>query len=92
MNKIKEEQLERIKQQQKELTDVIYEIGVLETNKHGLLHRIGDINAAVDVIKKELETEYGAVNINIETGEYTEIVNEDPQSVNSELKVVEDAK
>ena len=74
--KIKEEQLKVIQDNQKKLTEIIYEIGVLETTKHGLAHKIADINLEVDAFKKELEKEYGAVNINIETGEYTEIEKE----------------
>ena len=77
--KIKEEQLKVIQENQKKLTEIIYEIGVLETTKHGLAHKIADINIEVDAFKEELEKEYGAININIETGEYTQIVNEDPQ-------------
>ena len=66
--KIKEEQLKVIQENQKKLTEIIYEIGVLETTKHGLAHKIADINIEVDAFKED-----------IETGEYTQIVNEDPQ-------------
>jgi len=74
--KIKEEQLKVIQDNQKKLTEIIYEIGVLETTKHGLAHKIADINLEVDAFKEELEKEYGAININIETGEYTKIEKE----------------
>ena len=73
MNKIKDEELERIQNQQTELNNILHEVGVLETQKHGLLHKFAGINREVEDLKAELEKEYGNVNINIETGEYTEI-------------------
>ena len=76
MNKIKEEQLKRIQNQQQQLNDTIREIGLLESKKHGLLHNIAAINSEVEELKEELEKEYGRVNINIETGEYTEMEQE----------------
>ena len=83
MNKIKEEQLERIQDQQQQLNDTIREIGLLETKKHGLLHNIAAINNEVEELKEELEKEYGLININVETGEYTSI------GAESELNKVE---
>lgn len=71
--KIKEEQLKVIQEQQKELNSIMHNVGVLEAQKHGLLHKFAGINQEVEDIKTELEKEYGAVNINLETGEYTEI-------------------
>ena len=73
MSKIKEEQLNTIRKQQTELQKVINDIGVLEAQKHGLLHKFGIINQEVEELKGELESQYGAVNINIEDGTYTVI-------------------
>tara|TARA_R110002110_G_scaffold184299_1_gene391031 strand:- start:331 stop:582 length:252 start_codon:yes stop_codon:yes gene_type:complete len=78
MNKIKDKQLEAILKQQTELQKIINEIGVLETQKHGLLHQIATINQAVEATKQELEKEYGVVNINLETGEYVDIPKTEP--------------
>jgi len=71
--KIKEEQLKTIQDQQQQLNNIIHEIGLLETNKHSLLHQIVEVNKDVEETKAELEKEYGAVNINLEDGTYTEI-------------------
>tara|TARA_R100001594_G_scaffold21239_1_gene41031 strand:- start:219 stop:452 length:234 start_codon:yes stop_codon:yes gene_type:complete len=71
--KIKEEQLKIIQEQQKELNSIMHNVGVLEAQKHGLLHKFAGINQEVEDMKVELEKEYGAVNINLETGEYTKI-------------------
>jgi hypothetical protein len=84
--KIKKEQLKTIQEQQKELNDILNQVGYLEAQKHGLLHKFGEINVEVEKTKKELESEYGSVNINVETGEYTKIEED------SKLKVVEDVK
>ena len=73
MSKITEEQLSTIQNQQKELNAILHEVGALEAQKHGLLHKFGGINQEVEELKSELEKEYGAININIEDGTYTEI-------------------
>ena len=74
--KIKEKQLKIIQEQQKELNSIMHNVGVLEAQKHGLLHKFAGINQEVEDMKVELEKEYGAVNINLETGEYTKIEKE----------------
>ena len=73
MNKIKEEQLSKIQEQQKSLNSILNEVGYLEAQKHGLLHQFAGINREVEDLKSELESEYGAVNINLEDGTYTTI-------------------
>ena len=75
--KIKEEQLKTIQDQQTKLNNILNQIGTLEANKHGLLHEIAIVNKEVESMKTELENEYGAVNINLEDGSYTEIKNEE---------------
>ena len=71
--KITEEQLTKIQDQQKQLNGILHEIGLLESQKHGLLHKIAEVNQDVETLKNELENQYGAVNINVEDGTYTEI-------------------
>ena len=71
--KIKEEQLKVIQDQQRELNAIMHEVGVLEAQKHGLLHQFAGVNKEVEELKSELEKEYGAININVEDGTYTEI-------------------
>lgn len=73
MNKVTTEELEKIKTQQEQLNSVITNLGVLETRKHAMLHEIAGINKEIETTKVELEESYGSVNINLETGEYTEI-------------------
>ena len=75
--KIKEEQLTKIKNQQEKLNELIHNIGLLESQKHGLLHEIAKVNVDIEEYKQELEKEYGAININLEDGTYTEIEEEE---------------
>ena len=81
--KITEEQLNKIQEQQNNLNTIINNIGFLETQKHNYLHQLSELNKVIDSTKAELEKEYGPVNINIESGEYSLIEEE------SKLKVVE---
>ena len=73
VKQITKEQLERIVTQQKDLQTLLTNIGVLESQKHGFLHQLGEVNKSIEEFKGELEAEYGAININIEDGSYTEI-------------------
>ena len=76
-NKIKQDQLETIRTQQKELNTLLNNIGVLESQKHSLLHKLADVNKSIDEFKTELFNEYGNVNINIEDGSYAEMGSEE---------------
>ncbi len=73
MAKITEEQLKKVVEQNKELEDTVLEIGILESKKHALLHKVADVNKVLEESKKELEEEYGKISIDLKTGEYTEI-------------------
>ena len=73
MAKITEEQLKKAVEQQDELSAILNNIGLLESQKHGLLHEIAKVNVEVEEYKQELEEEYGAININLEDGTYTKI-------------------
>ena len=71
------------------LNIILNNVGYLSAQKHGLLHQFGEKNKEVDAFKHELEQEYGAININVETGEYTIIEKEENKA---DLKVVENVE
>ena len=71
--KIKEEELKLIQEQQKKLNELVHNIGLLESQKHGLLHEIAGANKEVEDYKEVLEAEYGTIEINLENGSYTKI-------------------
>ena len=77
VSKITDEQLEVITKHQKDLNKALTNIGFLETQKHSLLHEYVGIVDDIEKYKKELEDVYGAININIEDGTYTEIEKEE---------------
>jgi hypothetical protein len=69
--KIKEDQLSTIVRHQKDLNTILTNIGILESQKHSMLHQLADINKTAEDFKSELQKEYGAVNISLEDGTYT---------------------
>ena len=77
MAKIKKEQLETIVKYQDELTAILNNIGVLETQKHALLHKVAEVNEGLEKEKQKIEEEYGKISIDLKTGEYTEIKEEE---------------
>jgi len=83
--KIKEEQLLVIKDQQEKIKNLVTEIGLMESKKHQLLHGIAVVNQEVEEYKKVLEEEYGAININVDNGEYTKIEKEEEQLETSDV-------
>lgn len=84
MNKISEEHLKTIQEQQTKLNNLLNKIGYIAAQKHGLLHEFGEVNKETEDFKSVLESTYGQVNINVDTGEYTKI---EPEN---ELKVVKE--
>jgi predicted nucleic acid-binding Zn-ribbon protein len=76
MAKIKQEELEKVVSIKKELDGLVSEIGVVETQKHALLHKVAEVNESLAKEKKVLEEAYGKISIDLETGEYTEITEE----------------
>jgi uncharacterized protein YoxC len=79
VNKITDEQLEAIKKHQQDLNKSITNIGFVETQKHSLLHEYAGLVEDIKKKKKELEDIYGAINVNIEDGTYTEIETEEKE-------------
>lgn len=77
MAKIKEEQLKEIVELQGKLGQIISNIGVLESQKHGLLHDVAVANEELEKFKAKLEKEYGAISVDLKTGEYTEVEKEE---------------
>ena len=73
MPKIKKAQLEKVVKQQEEIKELLMQIGGVESQKHAMLHKLGNLNEVIEETKKELEAEYGSVNIDLKDGSYTPI-------------------
>ena len=71
--KLTKKELEEVKSIKQELDSTINNIGVLETQKHALLHKVAEVNEKLAKSKKEFEDKYGSINIDLVTGEYTAI-------------------
>jgi len=87
-NKVTEEELKTVIEQQGKLNKILNNVGYLEAQKHALLHEFGDINKEVEDYKTVLEEKYGRVNINLETGVYEDIVDEVEEVEENTLKSV----
>ena len=71
--KLTEDELKSLQENVSKLNQVHIELGRLENQKHKILHQVNEIESMFDKLQKELEEKYGKVNINIETGEFEEI-------------------
>ena len=85
VKKITQEELEKVQQNQQDLQKRLSNIGFLEVQKANDVSQIAMLEKEMGEIKKELQEKYGDVNINIQTGEYTDI----PKEEVTELKKAE---
>jgi len=76
---ISKKQLKTVNEQQNELSNHLRNVGVLEVQKSSILGQIEEVSKKIDATKKELEEEYGQVNIDLKDGSYTEIEKEDEE-------------
>lgn len=74
---IKPEQLKAIKDQQAKLQNAFIDIGYIESKKHEALQIQVEAAKVLEATKKELEEEYGQVNIDLKDGSYKTIEKED---------------
>ena len=63
--KITEEQLKQLQGFVQTLNQAQMQLGQLETEKHGLLHKTAEIQSQLQTFQKELEEEYGLSLIHI---------------------------
>ena len=80
VTKITEEQLKTIKDQQAKLQAAFIDIGFIESKKHEALHIQVQASEALEATKKQLEEDYGQVNIDLTDGSYTIIEKEESAS------------
>ena len=76
MSKITEEQLKQLQEQEGKKNAIKHDIGLLETQKHALLHAFANIQEEQDKLKVQLEEEYGKINVNLQDGTYEVILEE----------------
>ena len=71
--KITQEELDNILGFQNRLYNLSTDVGILETQKHAILHELAGVNNEQEEYKKVLEEKYGKININLEDGTFTHI-------------------
>ena len=76
---ITEEQLKIVNDQQLNLNELLRNIGILESQKQSIHSKVLEISKQIDETKKELEEEYGQVNIDLKDGSYTDIEKKDDE-------------
>jgi len=76
---ISEKQLKTVQEQQNELSNHLRNVGVLEVQKTNIMSLVEEVSKKVEATKKELEEEYGQINIDLKDGSYTEIEKEDEE-------------
>ncbi len=75
-NKLTEKELKSVSDSQNDLYKLTTDVGIVETQKHALLHQIAGVNQKLEELKKELEEKYGSININLEDGTFEEVEKE----------------
>jgi len=76
---ITEKQLKTVSDQQNELSNHLRNVGVLEVQKSNIMNLVEEVSKKIETTKKELEDEYGQINIDLKDGSYTEIEKEDAE-------------
>lgn len=76
MNKLEQEELENLLDQEKRKMSIIREIGAIELRKHELNHLFAQVQQQQEIYKGVLEDKYGKISINLEDGTFEEIVEE----------------
>ena len=71
--KITKEELEKATSLSKQYNEIIQILGNISLQKHDIEIEAIKVRESVEEMKKELNSKYGNVNINIEDGSYTEI-------------------
>ena len=71
--KITQEELDNILDFQNRLYNLSTDVGILETQKHAILHELAGVNNEQEEYKKVLEEKYGKININLEDGTFEEL-------------------
>ena len=77
MSKISEVELKELQEQEQKKGAILHDLGLLETQKHSLNHMYAELMVEQDKSKKELEEEYGKVNINLKDGSFEIIKDEE---------------
>lgn len=74
---LEEQFLTELKDQESKKQAILHDLGLLETQKHNLLHVFANIQGEQEETKKQIEEKYGKININLEDGSFEKIEGEE---------------
>ena len=84
MSKLEEKELKPLQENQNKINQVITNLGFSVLQKHGikksrkkLFSEIEELDREQQDLKKELEDSYGKISVNLQTGEYEDIKEDD---------------
>ena len=80
VEKITDEQLTELQGHVNRINSAQLQLGQLESQKHGVVKAIPDLQKQLKEFQEKLEEEYGKVNVNIQDGTIQEIPEEDGQA------------
>tara|TARA_R100000541_G_scaffold17551_1_gene27410 strand:- start:257 stop:496 length:240 start_codon:yes stop_codon:yes gene_type:complete len=66
-------ELKTLQETVQKINQVHVELGRLENQKHKIMHNMEEMDQDFADLQKEFEDKYGKVSVNIETGELSEI-------------------
>ncbi len=73
MPQLEEQFLNELREQEAKKSAILHDLGVLETQKHNLLHAFANIQSEQEKLKVEIEDKHGKINVNLEDGSFEEI-------------------
>ena len=76
MSKLSKKELDPLKEQEQKKAAIRNDLGVLQVQKHSLLHIYAEIESEQLVSKKVLEEKYGKINIDLKDGSFQVIKEE----------------
>ena len=71
--KIKEEELKPLQEQEQKKSAIFHDLGVLDTQRHSLLHIFADLVGEQQKLKTTLEEKYGKINVDLKDGSFKKI-------------------
>jgi hypothetical protein len=77
MPQLEENFVEQLREQEAKKSAILHDLGVLETQKHNLLHAFANVQEEQNKLKVEIENKHGKINVNLEDGSFEEIEGEE---------------
>jgi len=77
MPQLEENFVEQLREQESKKNAILHDLGVLETQKHNLLHAFANIQSEQEKLKVEIEDKHGKINVNLEDGSFEKIEGEE---------------